>query len=324
MQTTALTGASGFLGRYLAEELLRRGHKVRAVVRDARRLKVSGAEVVEGDVADVTVLAQAFDGADAVVHNAAVVSFMKNRRDAMRRTNAGGAENAVNAALAAGVKSFVLVGSVAALGRPGRQGRFDESARWSESPYNTYYGYTKYLAEKHVFRGREEGLNAVVVNPSTILGYGDEERGSPSLFFQAMRGQRFYPQGGTGFVAATDVARAVAILSETRRYPDERYILSAENLTYKELFESMARAFGTPAPSRAVSASLARVYGFFAEVRAALAGKESVVTRESVRTAGGLYAYDGTLFTRRFDFAYTPVQNVIEETALKMKLAAAT
>ncbi len=319
MQTTALTGATGFLGRYLAEELLRRGHRLRVLVRDARRLKISGADVVEGDVADVTALAQAFDGVDAVVHNAAVVSFMKNRREAMRRTNAGGTENAVNVALAAGVKSFVFVGSVAALGRPAKQGTFDESARWAESKYNTYYGYTKYLAEKHVFRGREEGLNAVVVNPSTILGYGDEERGSPSLFFQAMRGMRFYPQGGTGFVAAEDVARAVAILAETREYPDERYILSAENLTYRELFERMARAFGTPPPSRAVPAFWALPYGLFAEIKAALAGKESVVTRESVRTAGGLYAYDGSLFTRRFDFSYTPVQEVVEKTAKQMK-----
>jgi nucleoside-diphosphate-sugar epimerase len=316
---TALTGATGFLGRYLAEELLRRGHRVRALVRDARRLRVQGLEVVEGDVNDVTALEEAFDGAQTVIHNAAMVSFMKSRREAMRKTNAGGTENAVNVALETGVKRFVYVGSVAALGRPPSSAVLDETARWTDSPCNTYYGYTKYLAEKHVYRGREEGLNAVIVHPATILGYGEDNHGSPALFFRAQRGSRICPAGGTGFVAAEDVARAVALLAETDRYPSERYILSAENLSYLELFKLMNRAFGHRPPTRTAPPAFTYLYGLWHEFIATMTGKESVVTRESARTAGGLYRYDGTRITRDFEFRYTPVAQTIERVAARMQ-----
>jgi nucleoside-diphosphate-sugar epimerase len=174
-----VTGGTGFLGAYIIKELVGQGYSVRAIRRSSKLPSfvspdiLNKAQWVEGDILDVVSLDEAMEGIEQVIHSAAVVSFVKKDRKNMYQVNVEGTANVVNMALEKKVKRFVHLSSVAALGRTAGGGHVNEEKKWEESKVNTHYAKTKYKAELEVWRGISEGLEAVILNPSTILGYGD-------------------------------------------------------------------------------------------------------------------------------------------------------
>ena len=188
-----VTGGTGFLGSYIIKQLVEKGYAVRAIRRsnkpDGYRVPfwipkeiVDNVEWVEGDVLDVVALEEAMEGIDTVIHTAAVISFIKKDRPNMYQVNVEGTANVVNMMLEKNVRRLMHVSSVAALGRSASGGHVNEEKKWEESKVNTHYAKSKYKAELHVWRGTAEGLEAVIVNPSTILGYGDWNTGSCAIF----------------------------------------------------------------------------------------------------------------------------------------------
>ncbi|MDP4292032.1 MAG: NAD-dependent epimerase/dehydratase family protein, partial [Bacteroidota bacterium] len=184
-----VTGGTGLLGAYLLLELTRRGDKVRALRREGGSLKtvenifranddraeelLGQIEWVKGDVCDIFSLEDALDGVEYVYHCAALVSFDPRDREKMMRVNVDGTANVVNASLAKGVKKLCHVSSIAALGRAEPGQAVDEKTAWKSSKQNSNYAISKYAGEREVWRGTEEGLKAVIVNPSIIIGMGD-------------------------------------------------------------------------------------------------------------------------------------------------------
>ncbi len=207
-----ITGATGLVGSATARRFLADGHSVSVLHRpDSDRSLLQDVEDriqwIEGDILDVLSLEKALENVEYVVHAAAVVSFVPRDEAAMVKVNVEGTANVVNACLKRGIRKLCHVSSVAALGRPhprtieqDKPVVIDETQRWEDSPNNSAYAKTKYLAELEVWRGISEGLPAVIVNPSLILGEGDWQKSSTQLFKYVYDGKPFYTEGTVNYV----------------------------------------------------------------------------------------------------------------------------
>jgi nucleoside-diphosphate-sugar epimerase len=204
---------------------------------------------MEGDVLDIDSLEQAMQGCTHVFHCAAIVSYHPSERDEMYRVNTEGTANVINIALHLGNVKVGFISSIAAIGKAKNNDHVDEESEWVENELNTHYAITKQLSEMEFWRGIHEGLEGVAFNCGFIIGPGSFERSSPSMFRKLHEGMRFYPPGGTGFIAVTDAARGIAdlTLGPTSR---ERYILVTENLSMKEIFQLVAQALEVRVPSQ--------------------------------------------------------------------------
>jgi len=252
-------------------------------------------------------------GIDAVIHAAAKVSFQAADRSEMFRINIEGTANVVNLALEAGITKVLYVSSVAALGRTKNGDTVTEEKKWEESAMNTNYALSKYHAEMEVWRGMGEGLNVTVVNPSTILGYGDWNSSSCAIFKNVYNEFPWYTSGVNGFVDVEDVARAIVLLLETES-SGERYILNGENWTFQELFNQIARGFNKKLPYRRATPLLAEIAWRFEKVKTLFTGKTSLLTRESARISQTkTYFNTSKIKTKLPEFSFTPLSESIEK-----------
>jgi nucleoside-diphosphate-sugar epimerase len=313
-----VTGGTGLLGGYLLQALGRRGLRARALHRsrpDADPQAPTPVEWVPGDILDIGSLDDAMQGITEVYHCAAMVSFHPRRRTLMHRVNVEGTANVVNAALRHGVRKLVHVSSVSALGRK-RDGQLvREDVKWDDEANLSAYGHTKHLAELEVHRGIAEGLQAVMVNPSIILGVGDWHRGSAALFRNAWREFPWYTEGSTGLVDAADVAEAMIRLMDSTAHA-ERFILSAENWPYRRVFTEMALAMGKRPPHRKASRWMAGIVWRWETLKGLLSPFDPLLTRETAETARMHVAYDNARILARLPgFAFRPLTEVIRDYA---------
>jgi nucleoside-diphosphate-sugar epimerase len=204
---------------------------------------------VEGDVLDIISLEDAMEGIDTVIHSAAIVSFVKKDRKRMYQVNVEGTANVVNIAMEKNISRFVYISSIAALGRTANGGHVDEEKRWEESRMNTHYAKSKYQAELEVWRATGEGLNTVIVNPATILGFGDWNTGSSAIFKSVYNEFKWFAPGLNGFVDVEDTAKATVLLMESD-YTEQRYIVAGDNWLFKKLQDTIADAFAKKRPKR--------------------------------------------------------------------------
>jgi nucleoside-diphosphate-sugar epimerase len=306
-----VTGATGLVGMHLVHELVQRQHKVRAVYRNTPPRTTARVEWVQADILDITSLEQAMQGVTQVYHCAAIVSFNPKQKHLLHHTNIEGTANVVNACLEAGVQKLVFVSSVAALGRIREDAPVNESMQWSEETSNSEYGKSKYLAEMEVWRGIGEGLNAAIVNPVIILGAGDWDKGSSGIFKTAYDEFPWYTEGITGFVDVLDVVKAMIALMNSP-ITAQRFILSAENRTYRELFTTIARCFGKKPPHKKVTPFLAELVWRLEAVKGKLTGKDPLLTRETARTAQAKVRFDNSKLLKALpDFHYTPLEETV-------------
>jgi len=220
-----VTGGTGLVGSRLLFDLTSRGEKVRALKRpdsnlDAVRRVFSyysdrpgdlfyKIEWVNADILNIDSLLEAMHNVKQVYHAAAWVSFDPADREKLIRNNVDGTRNIVNACLASSVRKLCYVSSTSALGPPGTNGLIDEKSMWVPNRLNSGYSVSKFYSEMEVWKGIEEGLKAVIVNPSIIFGPGFWDKGSSSMFTNIFRGLKFYSNGVTGFVSVEDVSAAM-------------------------------------------------------------------------------------------------------------------
>jgi nucleoside-diphosphate-sugar epimerase len=315
---TLVTGASGLLGVYLIRELLKTNEPIIAIYRSKIPLQLSPEEQaqvnwIQGDILDVMFLAEVMEDCDKVYHCAGLVSFSPKRIKDLFKINVDGTANVVNACLAAGVSKLIHVSSVASLGRKRNGQTVTENVKWDDNANPSVYGKTKYLGELEVWRGIAEGLNAVIVNPVIILGKGDWHSGSGATFKNAYNEFPWFTEGSSGFVDGEDVAKAMVMLMDSE-ITAERFILSAENWTYRGLFTAMAKGFGKKPPSRKVTPWLAALVWRLEAIKGWITGQDPLLTKETAETAQQTVKFDNTKILKTLQgFSFKPLQQTIEE-----------
>lgn len=316
--TVLVTGGTGFLGSYIIKALVEKKYTVRAIRRNKKSPAWIGADImakvewIEGDILDVVSLEDAMEGVDIVIHSAAVVSFSAKDKEVMYQTNVEGTANVVNIALEKGISRLVYISSVAALGRTSEGGTVDEEKKWEESKVNTHYAKSKYKAELHVWRAISEGLNAVILNPSTILGFGDWHSSSSSIFKNIYSGFKYYTEGINGFVDVQDVALATVLLMESL-ISEERFVVSADTWSFQQLQNTIADRFQKKRPSKLATASLLGIAWRIEKVKSLFTGKRPLLTKESARVAiSKTYFQNGKILAALPGFSFTPLEETIK------------
>ena len=319
-----VTGGSGLVGAAVLKALLQQGIRIKALHHKTYPVTLSEDELariewVNGSILDVVLLEEAMAGCSKAVHCAAVVSFHPARREEMYRFNVDGTANVVNACLAAGVEKLVHVSSVAALGRLRNGELVNEESQWSKETSNSHYGQSKYLSEMEVWRGIGEGLSAAIVNPSIILGEAKWDTGSAALFKKAWHSFPWYTLGGTGFVDVQDVAKAILLLLNSD-ISGERFILSNEFCSYKELLTNTALAFGKNPPVRQAPSWVMNVLWRVEAINAIFSKDEPLLTKETVSTEKTTTRYDASKITRALPaMSFTPLSETIQRTSAWMR-----
>jgi dihydroflavonol-4-reductase len=311
-----VTGASGLVGNELITQLLVQGKAVRAIYNKTPLASFNSPllQQFQCDILDVIGLEEAMQGITQVYHCAAIVSFSSKHATALFKINVEGTANVVNAALDAGVKKFVHISSVAALGKIEGE-PITETTNWTEENNKSIYGKSKYFGELEVWRGVSEGLNAVIVNPSLILGAGDWNAGSSKIFKSVYEEFPWYTDGIAGFVDVRDVARAMIQLMDSNVI-NQRFILNAENKSFKDTFTVIAKAFGKKPPHKKVTPFLAAVVWRLEAIKSLFSGKTPLVTKETAASALAKINFDNSKLSKFLpDFTYTPIEETITYTA---------
>jgi nucleoside-diphosphate-sugar epimerase len=319
-----VTGGTGFLGSYILKQLVDKGYTVRAIRRSSSKLPfwinddiLQKVEWVEGDVLDVVALQDAMEGMDTIIHAAATVSFAKKDREQMYQVNVEGTANVVNMALEKNVRRLVHISSVAALGRTADGGNVNEEKKWENSKVNTHYAISKFKAELHVWRGMSEGLEAVILNPSTILGYGDWHTSSCAIFRQVYDGFKWYTSGINGFVDVEDVANATLLLLESS-ITEQRYIVNGDNWPFKKLQQTIADSFGKKGPVKEATPFLLALAWRMAKLKSFFTGKKPLLTKESAKVAQSqTYFRSEKILEALPDFSFTPLEQTIKKACSK-------
>ncbi|MBC7451171.1 MAG: SDR family oxidoreductase [Cytophagales bacterium] len=314
-----ITGANGLVGSFLCKEFIRRGYTVRALIRkhsDLTLLKeVSDQlEYAEGDINDIGSVIDAMDGVEYVVHTAAIISFWSKRQSEMFYVNVEGTKNVVDAALIKGVKRLLHISSIAAIGRKTGVSAIDERNTWEESALNTAYADTKYQAELEIYRGIEEGLNAVIVNPSVILGPALMGTSTARLFEYVQKQSTYYTEGKMNYIDVRDVVDAIQYLLLESKRSEERYILNAGMISYKDFFEQIAAALHVAAPSVKATSWMRGIVWRAEAIKAFFTGKEPLITKETARNSSTHFEYSSDKFFKEANISFRPLEDTIQWT----------
>lgn len=305
-----VTGATGLLGSQVCRELMKKQIPFRALKRSSSLVPpdLSNVQWIDGDISNFESLDDAFEGVDTVIHAAAVVSFYKGDRAEMTAVNVGGTRNVVNQCIGTGSR-LIHVSSIAALGKSSTRSSTEDDL-WDSTTNGSHYGLTKHQAELEVWRGKEEGLQVVIVNPSVILGRGDWNQGSTQLFKYAWKQRPFYPMGGISYVDNRDVAEIVVLLTTTSHW-DEQYILNAGRISFAAFFEKAALAMGRKPPTWQLPGFLLFAAYTLSSIHAFLTRSRPLVTREALRLREKQTDYDASKIKKLLNFAFRDIDDSI-------------
>lgn len=258
-----ITGATGLVGSHLALHLLENNERVRTIYRTETSIEKTKSlfklyekenlfekiEWVQADITDIPSLEIAFKDVEYVYHCAALISFDPKDEKQLRKINIEGTANIVNLCLAYTIKKLCYVSSIAALGNLKKyETTITEETEWNPELYHSDYAISKYGAEIEVWRGYQEGLPIVIVNPGVILGPGFWKTGSGEIFSKVKNGLLFYTKGITGFVTVNDVVKIMTQLMKSN-INGERYIVIAKNISFEKIVTTIAKALNVNSPS---------------------------------------------------------------------------
>lgn len=328
-----ITGATGLVGSHLLLRLLDEGKKVRALYRsDAKKEGVrklfayygkerlfDQADWIQGDITDIPSLENAFRNIETVYHCAALISFNPDDEEALRKVNIEGTANVVNLCLSHHIRKLCHASSIAALGDlPDGQTVNDEQSDWNPEKLHSDYAISKYGAEMEVWRGQQEGLSVIIVNPGIIIGpMPDKTSGTAELFLRMEQGQSFFTDGMTAVVAVSDVVGAMVRLTDSD-ISGEKYILSAENVTYEDLMTQVATALHVRPPSKRATRAMTGI-AWRVDWLLSLLGRKRRLSKAAAQSLHSQETYSSDKIKKVLDFRFTPVQAAIKETAAYWK-----
>lgn len=312
-----VTGATGHIGNVLVRELLSRGESVRAVVpawEDITPLKGLDAEIVEADVRDVDSLLRAFKGSDLVFHLAGIVAITPGMKELLSQVNVEGTRNVVQACLQAGVARLVYTSSIHAIVEPPHGTVIDETLPFDPDRTVGDYGRSKAQATLEVLSGVEQGLDAVIVCPTGVIGpydYAPSEMGQ--LMIRVAQGSlKVSVEGAYDFVDVRDVARGLVLAAEKGR-TGESYILSGERITVEDLMSILEEVTGVPAPSFKVPLALARAGAGVAPLYYKVTKTKPLFTPYSVEVLGSNCLTSSAKAQRELGYSPRPLRESVAD-----------
>ncbi len=322
-----VTGGTGLVGAHLLYHLLQTHDTVRAIHRKSSHLDsvkevfsfyTSEAEEyfhkiewIEADITEVPALTKVFEGITQVYHCAAFISFNTKHFHALQKANIEGTANIVNLCLAHKVSKLCHVSSVATLGKSEDDSPINEEVPWNPEDMNSVYSITKYGAEMEVWRGTQEGLKAVIVNPGVILGEGFWDSGSGVIVKRAAKGVSFYPDGSTGFVDVRDVVQSmVRIMNES--IINQQFILVAENASYLKLLTGLSKEFGIAPPKRKLNKSVLLLLSYLDGMSSFLFGTKRFLLKATIRSMYSHSSYDSSKIKDQLVFEFIPLEETLK------------
>ena len=313
------------VGSHLLLQLLQSGQAVRATHRKSSNLRrvqnvfsyygensrrlFDKIEWVLADINDIPALDTAFNNIETVYHAAALISFDPNDFNSLMKINVEGTANIVNLCIAKKIKKLCYVSSIAALGKNLDATPINENNEFTEL-HADVYSRSKHGAELEVWRGSQEGLSVVMVNPGIIIGPGFWEGGSGTLFTTANKGYSFYPPSGTGFVTVSDVVRMMVTAMDSNR-EKERFIAVSENRSYKEILLLFSKYLDVKAPTKQLKIwqlQLLRLLDIFWNL---VTGKGRRITKNGIESLKQRKYYDNKKAQKSLAFTFEPIEGTI-------------
>lgn len=328
-----ITGATGLVGSHLALHLVEHGERVRAIYRDQSHTKFTKKifayyqkphlfDVIEwhqAPLTDIPALDEAFRDITEVYHCAAFISFDRDADEQLRKTNIEGTANIVNLSIAHKIRKLCHVSSIAALGdlKPGEK-LIDEETEWNPEKHHSDYSISKFGAEMEVWRGLQEGLQAVIVNPGVILGpvpeCNGEIRGSGSIFSAVADDLIFYTKGSTGFVAVTDVVAIMFRLMKSD-ISGERFAVIENNYKYREIVNTIADAMKVRRPRILATPWMTSLSWKIDWLLNKLTGKKRLMYRDLAASLHSTDKFSNKKIVKTLDYHFTPIPEYIARIA---------
>lgn len=294
-----VTGGTGLVGSHLLYNLISTNEKVKAIYRTKKKLNnvkevfsvytddyeilFNKIEWVEANLLDIPQLIEAFENITHVYHCAAFVSFDPNKFNILRRTNIEGTANIVNLCISNNIKKLCHVSSIATLGNTLDNTPITENTIWNPENDNNVYAITKYGAEMEVWRGTQEGLDAVIVNPGVILGAGIWHKGTGNLFKKAHKGFKYYTTGTVALIDVIDVVNIMITLLKSD-IKNERFILVSEHWPFKQFLQTLAKSVNGTSPKKIAKPWLLGIGWRLDWLKSLITGKRRKLTRHLCRS----------------------------------------
>lgn len=323
-----VTGGTGLVGSHLIVQLAANGKKVRAIKRPSsdtsiieklfRHYNISGdksaqIEWFDCDIEDYKTIKKVLVDVDEVFHCAALVTFNEKKFSQMLQVNVQGTANLVDACIELGIKKFCHVSSIASLGSAPDGGMVTEESTWGKTKGKSGYAISKFRSEMEVWRGMEQGLNAVIVNPSVIVGPGKWDCGSGLIFGTIAKGFPFYTNGVTGYVDVRDVVDAMIIAMEKELW-GKRFLINGENLSHKDFFTLIAHEMGKKPPHIEAKPWMNHIAVPLNLVVSKLRSKEPTLTRDTARSGQSKTYYSAALAEQTLGIKFRNVADAVTNT----------
>ena len=321
-----VTGGTGLVGSHLLYNLAKEGHALRATYRDEDRIELTkkvfgyytdtplaifeSIQWVRADIMDIPALEIAFKDITQVYHCAAFISFDPRDAKKLHKANTIGTANIVNLCIATKVQKLCYVSSIATIGNPSRKEAANEKTDFNESLANCY-ARSKYQAEMEVWRGSQEGVKVIIVNPGVILGPGFWDNGSGILFQKIYNGLQFYTTGGTGFIAARDVAGAMVDLMNST-FKNERYILVSKNLSYQEVITKIAASLNRKPPKNRLKKWQLAILWRLDWFKSSLIRTPRTLSKKMAESLDSPSSYDTTKIEKSLGYEFDDLDKTIE------------
>ncbi len=323
-----VTGATGMVGSHLLFKLVGNGNDIIALKRRSSIIKrvlktfnyysdnaeelFSEIRWVEGDILDYQSIENALTDVDFVFHAAAEIGFDSKKKSHIIKNNIKGTANVVNASLKCGIEKLCHVSSIAALDSRSNGTVIDEEIYKSDIEKPTAYSVSKFQSELEVWRGISEGLKAVIVNPSIILGPGKWDKGSPLMIKTVWEGMKYFTNGASGFTDVRDVVDIMIKLTESD-VEAERFIINTENLLYKEVFSNIAVNLGKDKPSLHANSFMLQSARILDSIRSKLLRKQAKLTKETVSAATNKSSYSNKKITKTLNYKFISINDSIKD-----------
>lgn len=313
-----VTGATGLVGSHLLVQLLQENEEVKALFRSEKQLeKVKNVFAfknqlglfdkihwVKGDITDIPTLEIAFENVTHAYHCAALISFDPNDEDALRKINIEGTANVVNCCIDFNIKKLCHVSSIAALGdTKEHENIITEDTEWNPEELHSDYAITKYGAEIEVWRGFQEGLDVVIVNPSVIFGYGFPNQGSDVIIQSVKKGLSFYTNGTIGIISVEDVTNCMVQLMKST-ISGERYILVGENVILKDFLTYLATLLNTKVPTIYASKTMTSIAWRLDWLIAKITNRKKKLTRTTAKASHSVDVYDTSKIVTDLNYSF--------------------